>query len=640
MATTKDSNKLTIYKGKLEEYAFIPLDVSEVTSYDFTNSIICNDGSTYIKNITADSSLYNFIKDKLMDASAPAIRYKEGEPLNSTISITNGTYNINGYLSNNMLTHKIKLYYIENFKYTLDASQYTVSDDENTNVVNRGATYMFTIIPKLTKDVSVLEASQMPVEPGGGSGGGSGSGGGDTSTGETEDPNKKYNIVFSVDGNQTLSLTRLGATNNYKLGGTLVIKYEQSDKSIKNDTGTISTITNNNSNYAFLIYLGNAQQICLIQRIDGYNTASNLWEGKININLDEKNLSYTLRPGTTISCELHMKISKDVPIFSKHGSRLNSYVAQNSQGMDNLGLYKFTINNNIFVPKIGTAKAYFLQSLIGQYGSWNQTVMNVMKVNNQFGSKTSGIFIIVSDGKYLNYANISSKITSNIPTYAVGDFKVATTDHNSIFTSPLNNNNNNTTVALDGPPIFLYDESNKQTKIDKINGYETDNNIFDESYFKHKSGTKFPVPASTERKKNIINLNNYKYLMYKQSSSKLNHYCGIQLTNADLSAYEGKTFNVVYEVWTYNKTNSDFQPSINTPIKNKDGEYILTAVSPSQNLNQKIDRIDWETGGGGGTTIKPVNITYTATVTQYKLYSFKLSKTDSTTGVYEYTFTD
>lgn len=632
MATTKDSNKLTIYKGKQEEYAFIPLDVNEDTYYDFTNSIICNDGSTYIKNITADSSLYNFIKDKLMDASA--IRYKEGEPLNSTISITNGTYNINGYLSNNMLTHNIKLYYIENFKYTLDASQYTAGDDENTNVVKRGNTYMFTIIPKLTKDVSVLEASQMPIEPGGGSGGG-------TDPGETEDPNKKYDIVFSADEYQTLSLTRIGATNNYKLGGTLVIKYEQSDKSIKNDTGTISTITNNNSNYAFLIYLGNAQQICLIQRIDGYNTASNLWEGEININLDEKNLSYTLRPGTTISCELHMKISKDVPIFSKHGSRLNSYVAKNSQSMDNLGLYKFTINN-ISVPKAGTAKAYFLQSLIGQYGTWNKTVMNVMKVNYQFGSKTSGIFIIVSDGKYLNYANISSRITSNVPNYLVGDFKLATTGHNSIFTSPLNNN---TTVVLDGPPIFLYDKSNKQTKIDKAKGYETDNNIFDEKYFKHKSGKKFPVPASTDRKKNIINLNNYKYLMYEQSSSKQNHYCGTQLTNADLSDYEGKTFNVVYEVWTY-KQNSDFQHSINTPIKNKGGEYILTAVSPSQNLNQKIDRIDWETGGGGGTTIKPANITYTATVTQYKLYSFKLPKTDSTTdsttdsatGVYEYTF--
>lgn len=629
METTKDSNKLTIYKGKSEEYAFIPLDVSEKTYYNFTNGIIYNDGSTYIKNITADTSLYNFIKAKIMDASA--IRDPD------TISITNGTYNINGYLSNNMLTHNIKLYYIENFKYTLDTSQYTKGDDENTNVVNRGNTYMFTIIPKLTKDVSVLEASQKPVEPGGGSG----SGGGDTSSGETEDPNKKYDIVFSVDGNQTLSLTRIGTTNNYKLGGTLVIKYEQSDKSIKNDIGTISTITNNNSIYTFVIYLGSVSQPCVIQRIDGYNTTSKLWEGKININLDEMipQITYTLlSPGSTISCELRMNISKDVPIFSKHGSRLNSYIVENgnSYGKDNFGLYKFKLNT-ISVPKAGTAKAYFLQSLIGQYGTWDQTALNVMKVNNMFGSRTSGIFIIVSDGKYLNYTNISSRITSSVPNYLVGDFKLASTGHNSIFTSPLNNNN--TTVVLDGPPIFLYDESNKQTKIDKTNGYETDNNIFDETYFKHKSGNKFPVPASTERKKNIINLNNYKYLMYEKSSSKPNHYCGKQLTNADLSAYEGKTFNVVYEVWTY-KINSDFQPSINTPIKNKDGEHILTSVSPSYNLNQKIDRIDWETGGGGGTTIKPVNTTYTATVTQYKLYSFKLSKTDSTTGVYEYTFTD
>lgn len=616
------TNKLTIYKGNQEEYAFIPLDVSEDTYYDFTNDIIRNDGSTYIKNIPSDTDLYKLVKDNIIVASA--IR----DP--GTISIINGTYNINGYLSNNMLTHKIKLYYIENFKYTLDASQYTTGDDENTNVIKRGNNYMFTITPKLTRDVSVLKEPQIQPEPGGG---GSGSGGGGTGPGETEDPNKKYDIVFSVDEYQTLSLTQVGTTNNYKLGGTLVIKYNQSDNSIKGDVGTISTT---NNYYSFFIYLDNEQTTCTIQKIDGYNTASNLWEGEININLDEKNLSYTLRPGSTISCELHMKISKDVPIFSKHGSRLKSYDAQNSQGMDNLGLYKFTINN-ISVPKADTAKAYFLQSLIGQYGTWNQTALNVMNVNNQFGSRTSGIFIIVSDGKYLNYANISSKITSNVPNYLVGDFKLATTGHNSIFTSPLNNNN--TTVVLDGPPIFLYDESNKQTKIDKAKGYETDNNIFDESYFKYKSGKKFPVPASTERKKNIINLNNYKYLMYEQSSLKQNHYCGTQLTNADLSDYEGKTFNVVYEVWTY-KQNSDFQPA----IKNKDGEYVLTAVSPSQNLNQKIDRIDWETGGGGGTTIKPVNTTYTATVTQYKLYSFKLPKTDSTTdlttGVYEYTFED
>ena len=152
MATTKDSNKLTIYKGGDEDYAFIPLDISESTHYDFTNSIIYNDGSTYIKNITSDSELYKLVKDKLLDASAPAIRDKQEDPKNPTISINDGTYNINGYLANNMLTHIIKLYYIENFKYTLDVSQYNAGDDENINVVKRGNTYMFTIIPKLEDD--------------------------------------------------------------------------------------------------------------------------------------------------------------------------------------------------------------------------------------------------------------------------------------------------------------------------------------------------------------------------------------------------------------------------------------------------------------------------------------------------------
>lgn len=624
METTKDSNKLIIYKGKQEEYAFIPLDVNEDTYYDFTNSIICNDGSTYIKNITSGTDLYNLIKDKLMDTSAPAIR----DP--GTISITNGTYNINGYLSNNMLTHIITLYYIENFKYTLDVSQYITGDDENVKVVNRGNTYMFTIIPKLTKDVTVLEAPQMPVEPGGGSG----SGGGDTSSGETEDPNKKYNIVFSVDGNQTLSLVRQGATNNYKLSGTLVIKYKQSDNSIKGDTGVnnVTTILNPILN----IKISDKTRLFQFQKIStGYNEETQLWEGEIKINTDNYGQIYELTPNGTYPCTMYIFLNRTTaPIFTSYGNRIDKYIGEGYQEVNDQNGYTFKLKNMV-APIKTILKAYFLQSIIGQYGTWNQTALNVMKVNNQFGSKTSGIFIIVSDGKYLNYANISSRITSNVPNYLVGDFKLVTTGHNSIFTSPLNN----TTVVLDGPPIFLYDESNKQTKIDKAKGYETDNNIFDESYFKYKSGKKFPVPASTERQKNIINLNNYKYLMYEQSSLKQNHYCGTQLTNADLSDYEGKTFNVVYEVWTY-KQNSVFQPA----IKNKDGEYVLTAVSPSQNLNQKIDRIDWETGGGGGTTIKPANITYTATVTQYKLYSFKLPKTDSTTdlttGVYEYTFED
>ena len=244
------TNKLTIYKGNQEEYAFIPLDISEDTYYDFTNDIIRNDGSTYIKNIPSDTDLYKLVKDNIIVASA--IR----DP--GTISIINGTYNINGYLSNNMLTHKIKLYYIENFKYTLDASQYTTGDDENTNVIKRGNNYMFTITPKLTRDVSVLKEPQIQPEPGGG---GSGSGGGGTGPGETEDPNKKYDIVFSVDEYQTLSLTQVGTTNNYKLGGTLVIKYNQSDNSIKGDVGTISTT---NNYYSFFIYLDNEQTTCTI----------------------------------------------------------------------------------------------------------------------------------------------------------------------------------------------------------------------------------------------------------------------------------------------------------------------------------------------------------------------------------------
>ena len=143
MATTKDSNKLTIYEGENEDYAFIPLDFSEDTHYDFTNSIIYNDASVYMKNIKQDSDLYDLIKHSIIDVSA--IR----DDTDPTISINDGTYNIDGYLANKMLTHIIKLYYIENFKYTLDVSQYTIENGENIDTSKRGNTYMFTIIPKL-----------------------------------------------------------------------------------------------------------------------------------------------------------------------------------------------------------------------------------------------------------------------------------------------------------------------------------------------------------------------------------------------------------------------------------------------------------------------------------------------------------
>ena len=160
MTTIEDSNKLTIYKGTDTDYAFIPLDVSESTYYNFTNSIIKNDASVYMKNIKQDSDLYNLINSSIINVSP--IR----DDTDPTISINDGTYNINGYLANKMRTHIIKLYYIENFKYTLDVSQYTIENGENIDTSKRGNTYMFTITPKLEDDYIkniTVDSSQIPT---------------------------------------------------------------------------------------------------------------------------------------------------------------------------------------------------------------------------------------------------------------------------------------------------------------------------------------------------------------------------------------------------------------------------------------------------------------------------------------------
>lgn len=160
MTTTKDSNKLTIYKGTDTDYAFIPLDFSEDTHYDFTNSIIKNDASVYMKNIKQDSDLYNLINSSIINVSP--IR----DDTDPTIRINDGTYNIDGYLANKMLTHIIKLYYIENFKYTLDVSQYTIENGENIDTSKRGNTYMFTITPKLEDNYIeniTVGSSQIPT---------------------------------------------------------------------------------------------------------------------------------------------------------------------------------------------------------------------------------------------------------------------------------------------------------------------------------------------------------------------------------------------------------------------------------------------------------------------------------------------
>ena len=113
-----------------------------------------------MKNIKQDSDLYNLINSSIINVSP--IR----DDTDPTISINDGTYNINGYLANKMLTHIIKLYYIENFKYTLDVSQYTIENGENIDTSKRGNTYMFTITPKLEDDYIeniTVDSSQIPT---------------------------------------------------------------------------------------------------------------------------------------------------------------------------------------------------------------------------------------------------------------------------------------------------------------------------------------------------------------------------------------------------------------------------------------------------------------------------------------------
>lgn len=321
MTTTKDSNKLTIYEGTNTDYAFIPLDVSKNTHYDFTNGIIQNDASVYMKNIPHDSDLYNLINNSIISVSP--IREKD------TINITPGTYNINGYLDNKMLTYIIKLYYIENFKYTLDVSQYTIENGEKIDTSKRGNTYMFTITPELKQEVidNITVSSQTPPI-----------------SGETTDPNKKYNIIFSVDQNPSLSLKRIGLTNTYKLTGTLDIKYRQSDNSIKGDKGTQIPLSYNNPKFSININ-GNDKSFSLSKKIDnGYNETTQQWEGRITLDTNTYELKYELTPGKKYIPSISMNLNKDhVSYFTYRGTRLDNYIGEGYDVVNTQKYYTFNL---------------------------------------------------------------------------------------------------------------------------------------------------------------------------------------------------------------------------------------------------------------------------------------------------------
>lgn len=617
MATTEDSNKLTIYEGSNTDYAFIPLTVKEDSSYEYTNHIIRNDGLNYMKKITT-GNIYDIINNNIVK--------KDAIDTNTIHIDTDTKYYIKGYLTNDMLTHNITLYYIENFKYTLDASQYVIENETDSSVISRNNTYMFTITPlKFRYDIKDIDKSDtLPPDTGDGSGGGSG---------ETTDPNKKYNIIFSVDQEkQSLSLKRIGQTNTYKLTGKLVIKYRQSDNSIKADKGTQIPLSYNNPTFSININ-NNDKSFSLSKKIDnGYNETTQQWEGEITLDTSTYELTYELTPGKKYIPSISMNLNKDhVSYFTYRGTRLDNYIGEDYVDVNTQKYYTFKLKE-IEAETKTTLNAYFLQSELGYYNSWDRAVIAV-KDNKLNTNKKSGIFILVTEPDFtLNSSNVLNDITTSIQTLNCpysNQFPFNQKGHNTIFTSTTLDDN---TVELDGPPIFLYDEYGKQIE---ISGYETDNNIFnDESYFTYKSGKRFTAGI---KRKNIINLNHYKYLMYKLNSGNI-HNLGTNLTNEDLSKYVGWTFNVVYEVWLSRKNlqiNPDTQINTNTPLKMHENT-LLSAVNPNSQLNNKLDRWDID-GGGGGTTIKPIKNTYKETLTQYKLYSFKLSKTDSTTGVYEYT---
>lgn len=606
MATTEDSNKFIIYKGNDDDYAFIPLKISTDTYYTFTNDIIRNDGNTYIKNLN-NENVTKAIKEKIIDNDA--IQDK-------TISIIKDeTYKIKNYIDNNKLTIDIRLYYIENFKYRLDVSSYYIDDNGNNDVKTRDKC-MFTITPNNFKydidDINIDNSAPEPSNPDSS----------DNTGGESED--LKYDIIFSIADNTSLSLQRIDTTNDYKLTGTLILNYRQSNESIKGDVGT--QVSSNLDYPSFYIVINNNKQLFKLNPRfpSGYNSEKQLWTGIIKLNIAAFNLKYTLIPGTNYENNtLQIPLNKSTPIFAKIGNKLNNYIGDESSTV-NQNIYTFKLQD-MLASNIIAANVYFLQSyLSSNYATWNSLVLTVMNFTSSNTRQISGIFIIISDPnvKLSDNVIVSSEFSTSQPSFNSSQFKQSNMYYNSIFTSTIVNNN----VVLGAPPIFLYDENNKQTVIQQ---YRTDNIIFnDESSFKYKSGYKFDVSETDHKNKNVINLNNYKNIIYEYSSISYRHYCGTQLTNdTDLSKYENKTFNVVFEVWN---TYRDFSSNNDLIINNNNG-LVLKVMNP---IYQPIDKIDNNT-----TIISPSQQRWVRHVTLYKLYSFKLSKTDSSTGVYEYTYT-
>ena len=590
-----ETNKknLTIYKGSDNDYAYIPLEFTYDYYSNYAKNIINNDGNPYLKKINNNTTLSTEVKKQLNYA------------LNNTDDTNTVNQDDTNNLKINMINALINLYYIENFTYVLDQDSYQ-SEDSNTPT-NRD-NYMFTINPTgITYDIENIKISEDDQD--------SGDSSTDTST-DTSTDNKTYNLIIDVPSTQqNFTLVQVGNTNTFKLNGNLIITYNQSDDTIKNDTATISNPSSSPSMFTFIIQIGSKYNTFEISQItNGYNTATNTWYNYRNIDLsDFIDKTYELTPDTQVSCNVQINIDKvNNPLFTKHGSKLINYTSKSG------GYFQLS---NITVPNIiQKHTVYFIQGNIsnGYYSTWSNIISNVntanrITINTQ--RSTSNIYIIMTPpGQSIN-ASINLYSSSNSVLSTLYTIKSINKDYRSIFADT------NTTDGTTEAPIFIYDADKAQTKVTSY--IAEDNTVFD-SYFTYSSNKKFTYNSSVKR--NIVNIAKYYDIIYKYSNSKINHYCeDSPLTeNDDLSQYIGYTFNVMIEKFNSNKNtivSSDKNYEINDTLKQYSND-----ISEYQ-LQNKYDKIDT-----GTTTV------YSESLYMYKLYSFKLSKTgDSNTGVYTYT---
>lgn len=248
------------------------------------------------------------------------------------------------------------------------------------------------------------------------------------------------------------------------------------------------------------------------------------------------------------------------------------------------------------------------------YISWTNITLNAdLEISTEsITNKNSGIFIIISDNDTQVPSRTEILKSSGQTSNSSIIFKQSNKTYNDIF---IGSHSSSDTYYTSEPPIFLYDPQNYQTK---ISSYVKDSTEIFDSYFTYNTGKKYTYSSSVKR--NIINIANYKNIMYEYNSRQSNKYCSTTAITNDLSTYDGKIFNVMIELY-----------NCNTLTLNKDN-YLATTddrLSSIDNINQSYDKI----------TDSYTTTIYNKSLYLYKLYSFKFSTTPDSNNVGKYTYT-